>query len=283
MTKHKPRDSYRSIYRRAQYIAAPTTGRTMHPDIHVFKCRQDSIGVLLHDAQTGATAAIDAQEETAILSALKLRGWQLTDILVTHRHHDHVEAVPALKQRYGARVVAARNAGNAVPLVDVAVGEGDNINIGAIALNVLDTPGHCDDHISYWAPSHQALFCGDTIFKLGCGRMFEGDHVTFWASLQKLMALPDATTVYCGHDYVLSNARFSAAVLPSDMHIAKLLAIAEADATAGRLTALTTLGEEKATNLFLRAGDPAIAKAMGLPGASATDVFAALRTRKNTF
>jgi hydroxyacylglutathione hydrolase len=255
----------------------------MHPDIRIFKCLKDSIGALLHDPRTGATATIDASDETAIVSALETYGWQLTDILITHRHHDHVEAIPALKQRYGARVIAPRRAGDAVPHVDVAASEGDSVTVGSISLSVMETPGHCDDHISYWAPSHHALFCGDTIFKLGCGRMFEGDYPAYWASLQKLMALPNETTIHCGHDYALGNARFAAAVLPKDAHIAKLLEIAESDAAAGRLTALTTLGEEKATNPYLRADNPVIADAMGLPKATAADVFAALRYRKNTF
>lgn len=255
----------------------------MHTDIRIFRCRQDNIGALLHDPATGATAAIDAQDEAAIVAALDSHGWQLTDILITHRHHDHIEAIPALKQRFNARVVAARLAGDAIPLVDLAVSEGETVLVGSVGLKVIETPGHCSDHVSYWAASHHALFCGDTLFKLGCGRMVEGDYDTFWASLTKLAALPDETDIYCGHDYVLGNARFAASLLPEDERIADLLARAEADAAANQLTALTTLGEEKATNPFLRAGESAFANAVGLFEATPVAVFAALRERKNRF
>lgn len=255
----------------------------MHADIRIFSCRQDNIGALLHDPATGATAAIDAPDENAIVAVLNSNGWQLTHILVTHRHHDHVEAIPALKQRFNAHVVAPRRAGDAVPLVDRAVGEGDIVEVGSVVLSVIETPGHCSDHVAYWAPSHQALFCGDTLFKLGCGRMFEGDYETFWASLSKLTALPDHTDVYCGHDYALGNARFAASVLPDDPRIATLLALAQADAANKCLTALTTLGEEKASNPFLRAGEAAVAHAVNLPDATPVAVFAELRERKNRF
>lgn len=255
----------------------------MPAEIHRFRCRTDNLGALLHDPATGATAAIDAPEEGAILAALAETGWQLTDILVTHRHGDHIEAIPALKARFGARIVAPASAGDAVPLVDEAVGEGDTVRIGRLSGRVLATPGHCDDHVAYWFADAAALFCGDTLFKLGCGRKLEGDYATFWATLIRLMALPDATRLHCGHDYALGNARFAVAMLPDDAAFAASLREAEVDAAAGRLTGLSTLGEEKAGNIFLRAGEPAIAAALGMAGADALAVFTALRERKNRF
>lgn len=255
----------------------------MSAEIQPFRCLSDNLGVLMRCRATGAVAAIDAPDADAISRELDAAGWTLTDILITHRHPDHVQGVPALKARYGAKVVAPKLAAREVPDADRLVGEGDVVQVGNLTGTVFDTPGHCDDHISYHFAAVKALFCADTLFKLGCGRMFEGNAATFWRSLEKLMALPDDTTIYGGHDYTLSNARFAAAVLPTDDGLVAALADAQAKADAGHFNALTTLGAEKRLNPFLRAGEPAIAAAAGRPGRPAAEVFGALREWKNRF
>lgn len=255
----------------------------MSAEIHTFRCLSDNLGVLMRCTATGAVATIDAPDAEAIGRELDAAGWKLTDILVTHRHADHVQGVPALKARYGASVIAPKRAAREVPDADRLVGEGDVVMVGNLTGAVFDTPGHCDDHISYHFAAAKALFCADTLFKLGCGRMFEGEAATFWHSLKKLMALPDDTIVHGGHDYTLANARFAAAVLPGDAGLVAALADAQAKADAGHFNALTTLGAEKRLNPFLRAGEAAVAAAAGKPGRPAAEVFGALREWKNRF
>ena len=267
----------------AQRRAAWARGGFMPAEIHVFRCLEDNIGALIHDPSTGACAAIDAPEEGPILAALTERGWRLSDILVTHRHADHVQGIPALKQRTGCRVVAPVKAQGQVPVVDAWVREGDTVHVGDLQAHVWETPGHCADHISYWFAADRALFAGDTLFTLGCGRVLEGSYAHLWASLQRLAALPDESRVYSGHDYVLSNARFALAADPDNEALKGRAQEAEAAKREGRFLVPSRIREEKATNPFLRAGEPAVAKSVGKEGAPAGEVFEALRDWKNRF
>lgn len=255
----------------------------MPAEIHVFRCLEDNIGALIHDPQTGACAAIDAPEEGPVLKALADTGWRLSDILVTHRHADHVQAIPALKRRLGCRVVAPLKAQAEVPGVDAVVREGDTVKVGELSGHVWETPGHCRDHIAYWFAGDRALFAGDTLFTLGCGRVSESSYDEMWHSLQRLAAVPDIARVYSGHDYVLGNARFALAADPDNEALKARAAEAEKAAAEGRFLVPSTIALEKATNPFLRAGEPALAKSVGKEGAGAGAVFAALREWKNRF
>jgi hydroxyacylglutathione hydrolase len=255
----------------------------MPAQIHVFRCLDDNIGALIHDPSSGACAAIDAPEEGPILAALAETGWTLSDILVTHRHTDHVQAIEPIKRRTGCRVVAPAKAKGQVPAVDAYVREGDTVHVGGLQAHVWETPGHCNDHVSYWFAADRALFCADVLFTMGCGRVLEGSYGDLWNSLQRLAALPDEVKVYCGHDYTLSNARFALAADPDNAALKARVAEAEAAKARGGFLVPTTIGQEKATNPFLRAGEPALAKAVGKEGADAATVFAALREWKNRF
>lgn len=254
------------------------------PEIRAFLCREDNIGVLLHDPASGATAAIDVPEEAAVRRALDETGWRLTDILVTHRHADHVEGIPGLKRTTGARVVAPAKAGDAVPDADVRVAEGDRVSVGGLEAAVWETPGHCRDHVTYWFEAPRLVFAGDVLFTLGCGRVMESPMSEMWTSLERFLALPDEARVYSGHDYVLSNARFARAADPENKALEARAEEAERAGREGRFLIPSTIGEERATNPFLRAGEPALARSAGLaPGAPAGEVFAALREWKNRF
>ncbi|KQP58263.1 hydroxyacylglutathione hydrolase [Methylobacterium sp. Leaf112] len=254
------------------------------PDIRTFLCRSDNIGVLLHDPETGACAAIDVPEAGPVLAALDEAGWTLTDILVTHRHADHIEGIAEVKRRTGARVTAPAKAGAAVPEVDVAVSEGDVVRVGALSAEVWETPGHCVDHVTYWFEAAGLVFAGDTLFTLGCGRVMEAEPSVLWRSLARFARLPDDTQVYSGHDYVLSNAGFARAADPDNAKLTARMVEAERAKAEGRFLIPTTLGEERATNPFLRAGEPALAHAVDLaPGTEPVHVFTALRAWKNKF
>jgi hydroxyacylglutathione hydrolase len=255
----------------------------MPAEIYVFRCLEDNIGALIHDPQTGACAAIDAPEEGAVLKALEQTGWRLSDILVTHRHADHVQGIPPLKARFGCRVVAPVKAQADLPFADTFVREGDSVIVGELAGHVWETPGHCRDHVVYWFAADRALFAGDTLFTLGCGRVMESSMAEMWHSLERLAALPSEARVYSGHDYVLSNAKFALAAEPGNAALKARAAEAETAKAEGRFLVPSTIGEERATNPFLRAGEPALAEAVKKPGGNPEAVFAALREWKNNF
>ncbi len=247
----------------------------------LFLCLKDNFGVLVHDPDTGATAAIDAPEAGPVEAALNATGWRLTDILVTHHHHDHTGGIEELKEIHRCRVVAPDAEADGIPEVDETVREGNSVRVGGLTAQVLETPGHTAGHISYVFPADKLAFVGDTLFSIGCGRVIEGNPEMMWQSLLKLRALPDDTQIYCGHEYTLANIRFAKTIEPAN---AALLAREQA---AMRLTAErrptipSTMGEEKAANPFLRADVPAVAQAVGLAGSPAWKVFAEVRERKN--
>lgn len=250
-------------------------------EIELFACRSDNFGVLLHDPATGATASIDAPEEKPILEALERRGWRLSHIFTTHHHGDHVEANLALKDRFGATIIGP--ARETIPGIDRKVDGGDSFDFAGRRVEVIATPGHTLGHICFHLPEEKLLFAADTLFALGCGRLFEGTPAQMWDSLSKLGALPEETTVYFGHEYTLSNARFAKTVDPENVALAHRVEEIEALRAADAFTAPTTIGLEKATNPFLRAADPAIRRHLGMEGASDAEVFAEIRGRKDRF
>jgi hydroxyacylglutathione hydrolase len=253
-------------------------------EIRTFLCRSDNIGVLIRDPATGACAAIDVPEADPVLRALDETGWRLTDILVTHRHADHVEGIPAVKQATGARVVAPAKAGDAVPQVDVTVREGDTVRVGGLTAQVWETPGHCADHVTYWFAQAGLVCAGDTLFTLGCGRVMESPPEILYRSLRRFADLPDSTQVFSGHDYVLANARFALAAEPDNAALKTRVAEAETAKAEGRFLVPSTMGAERATNPFLRCAVPALAKSVDLPPRSDPEsVFVALRAWKNRF
>ncbi|MDP4004098.1 hydroxyacylglutathione hydrolase [Methylobacterium sp. NEAU K] len=252
--------------------------------IRTFLCRSDNIGVLIRDPATGACAAIDVPEAGPVMKALDETGWRLTDILVTHRHGDHIAGIPEVKSATGARVVAPAKAGAAVPEVDVAVREGDTVRVGDLRAEVWETPGHCADHVTYWFAEAGLVCSGDTLFTLGCGRVMESPPETLWGSLRRFEALPDETRVFSGHDYVLANARFALAADPDNRDLLARFSEAERAKDEGRFLIPSTMGAERATNPFLRSGVAALAKAVDLaPGTDPETVFVALREWKNRF
>ncbi len=255
----------------------------MPAQTYLFPCLTDNFGVLIHDAETGATASIDAPEAAAVEAALAKTGWHLTEILVTHHHGDHTAGIPALKQRRQCRVVAPRNEAQRIALVDQTVGEGDAVQVGTLAGRVLDTPGHTAGHISYFFPAEKLAFVGDTLFSIGCGRVIEGTPQIMWQSLTKLRALPDDTRFYCGHEYTAANIRFAKTIEPNNTALAARADEVTRLLAAGKPTIPATVGAENAANPFLRADVPEVAQSVGLIGSPAWKVFAEIRERKNRF
>lgn len=248
--------------------------------IHQFICRSDNFGVLIHDEDSGITAAIDAPELDPIRKKLAEYHWKLDYILTTHHHEDHVAANLALKSEFGCRIIGP--AGD-IPGRDEAVREGDSFDVGTFEVRVIETPGHTLDHISYWIPAAGVAFVGDTLFALGCGRVIEGTMPMMWHSLEKLLRLPEDTDIYCGHEYTQANARFALTIEPDNGDLIERARIVDERRAAGEVTLPTTLLMEKQTNPFLRVDHADIRHRLGMDHASNAEVFGEIRRRKDGF
>jgi hydroxyacylglutathione hydrolase len=238
---------------------------------------------LARDPASEATAVIDPAEAAPVLAELKSRGWRLTHILNTHHHADHVGGNAALKAATGCVIVGPRADAARIPGIEVEVGEGDTYRLGEAEARVFDVPGHTSGHIAYWFPESRALFCGDTIFALGCGRLFEGTPAQMWSSISRLRRLPPETRVYCAHEYTQSNARFALTVEPTNKALVARAEAVDRKRARGEATVPSTLGEEVATNPFLRADRPELLAAAGLDGLDPVAAFGEVRRRKDKF
>lgn len=251
--------------------------------IHQFMCRSDNYGLLLHDHKSGATAAVDAPDAAEIERQLGARGWTLTDIFTTHHHADHVEGNLALQERYGCKITGPRAEALKIPGIERQVVGGDAFDWQGRVVRVLDCPGHTLGHVAYHIPAEDAVFAGDTLFSLGCGRVFEGSMEQMFNSVSQLGALPPSTRLYCGHEYTQSNARFALAVEPDNPALVQRAAEVDRLRSEGRMTCPSTIAAERDANPFLRTGSAAIRKTLGMADATDVQVFAELRERKNSF
>jgi hydroxyacylglutathione hydrolase len=247
-------------------------------DVHQFPCLSDNYGFLVRDRESGQAACVDTPDAKAILSALDQTGWKLSLILNTHWHPDHAGGNAEIQAATGCKIVGPKEVTRIAPL-DREVGDGDIVDLGASRFRVIESGGHTLGHVAYFDEADKVAFVGDTLFALGCGRLFEGTAEQMWTSLQRLAALPDDTVVYCAHEYTASNARFALSVDAAPALKARAEAIFAARER-GEPTVPTTIGLEKATNPFLRA--PLLAPALGVAGPD-HEAFAAVRAAKDAF
>ena len=250
--------------------------------VHIFPCLKDNYGFLLHDPGTGETATIDTPEAGKILAEAEAKGWTITQIWNTHWHPDHAGGNAEIVAKTGARVVGPEEVDRIGAAPDRILHEGDTVELGGLRARVIETPGHTLGHIVFHLADHKIAFVGDTLFALGCGRLFEGTPAQMWDSLGKLRALPDDTVVYCAHEYTASNAAFALSV---DSGNADLVAYADevkVKRAQDIATVPTTIGKEKRANPFLRADDPKLQAFVGHAG-DVIATFADVRERKNNF
>ncbi|ESR24046.1 hydroxyacylglutathione hydrolase [Lutibaculum baratangense] len=252
-------------------------------DIRMFPCLSDNYGVLIKELDSGAAAAIDAPDGTAVIEAAEAAGWDLTHILVTHSHADHVQGIEAVKARFGCRVVGPKGEADSIPGIDDTVAHGDRYAFGGLTAEIIETPGHTTAPATWYFPEADVVFTGDTLFALGCGRVFTGSMEDMWESLQKLARLPKETLVYCGHEYTVANAKFALTIEPHNHHLQARADEANRKRSEGEPTLPTTIGGELLANPFMRADRPEVADAVGMTGADPAKVFAEIRRRKDAF
>lgn len=249
--------------------------------IVLLPCLADNYCVLLHDPGSGETAAIDAPQAATIRAALDARNWRLNHLFITHHHTDHTAGIAELKGHYGASVTGPEAEADRIPGLTRGVTEATRLEFSGHPIQVLETPGHTLGHVTFYLPDDGLVFTGDTLFSLGCGRIFEGDPQMMWNSVSKIAALPGDTRIYCGHEYTLGNARFAMNVEPENEALKARVAEVDARRAAGDATIPTTIDLEKATNPFLRPQSRMIRARLGLEGAPDWEVFALLRQLKN--
>ncbi|WP_238991709.1 hydroxyacylglutathione hydrolase [Gemmobacter caeruleus] len=245
-------------------------------------CLKDNYAFLIHDAATGATGLVDVPEAAPIRAELAARGWTLSHVFLTHHHWDHVDGLPDLAIGPEVAVFGAAADAHRLPALTQAVAPGDRIAFGSTEAEVIDVSGHTVGHVAYWFAQAGLAFTGDSLMAMGCGRLFEGTPGQMWQSLSRLRALPPETLICSGHEYTESNARFALTLDQPPALVERLDRIARARA-AGQPTVPSTLAEEVATNPMLRAADPAMKAALGLPDASDAEVFATIRALKDKF
>lgn len=254
-------------------------------DIVQFPCipSNANYGYLIRDQATGTVAAIDSPDPDVIERELDARGWTLDLILNTHHHWDHVDGNPQLKARTGCTVVGPDYERRKIKQIDRTVRDGDTVAVGESVASVLHTPGHTLGHIVYHFADLSLAFVGDTLFAMGCGRLFEGTPAQMWRSLARLRDWPDETVIYCAHEYTQANARFALTVEPDNAELQARAAEVDRLRADDQPTVPTTIGLERATNPFFRPDSPEIQAVVDRQGAELAEVFGEVRRRKDRF
>jgi hydroxyacylglutathione hydrolase len=251
-----------------------------HPvQIEIVPCLSDNYAYLIKDGEH--CAVLDPSEAAPVREALEKLGWRPQFILNTHHHNDHVGGNLALKETTGAQIVGPGKDKARIPGIDIGVDEQSGWSFAGQPVRILEVPGHTRSAITFVMENN--AFTGDTLFAMGCGRLFEGDPPMMWASLSKLMALPDATRIYCGHEYTESNGRFALTIEPGNAELVKRVADVKAMRAEKRPTIPSTMGLEKQTNPFLRPQSAEIRQTLGMETKSDTEVFGEIRRRKDNF
>lgn len=244
-------------------------------------CLTDNYAFLLHNSDRGDTLLVDAPEAAPIQAALDTLGWTLTDILLTHHHDDHVQALAPL--RGNARVMGAATDAHRLPALDLALSEGDALTLCGAQAHVLDVSGHTIGHIAVHVPDADVVFTADSLMALGCGRLFEGTPEMMWASLCKLRALPPQTRVCSGHEYTQTNAAFALTIEPANADLISRVDDISKMRAEGHATVPSFLSEEIRTNPFLRADTPELQAAVGMSDTDPVAVFAHVRKQRDIF
>ncbi|XP_072965924.1 hydroxyacylglutathione hydrolase 2, mitochondrial-like [Typha angustifolia] len=252
--------------------------------IELVPCLQDNYAYLLHDVDTGTVGVVDPSEALPIINALQRKNQNLTYILNTHHHYDHTGGNMELKARYGAKVIGSRKDKDRIPGIDIALDDGETWMFAGHQVLVMETPGHTQGHVSYHFPGCGAVFTGDTLFSLSCGKLFEGNAEQMLASLRKIMSLPEETKIYCGHEYTLSNSKFALSIEPKNEELQEYAAHVGHLRSKKLPTIPTTVKMEKQCNPFLRTSSPEIRQTLRISAAASdAQALSVIRQAKDKF
>ena len=252
-------------------------------EVFMFPCLSDNYGFLIHDPIEGLTATIDTPEVPVIEEALNQKGWALTHIINTHHHYDHAGGNLELKKKTNCKIIGPLADKDRIPGIDITIEHGEKFNFGSFDVQAFHTPGHTTGHMVYHFESQNIAFVGDTIFAMGCGRLFEGTPEQMLKSLDLIMSWPDETLLYCAHEYTQTNAEFAITVDGKNKDLIKRKSEVESMREDSIPTVPTTLDLEKKTNPFLRSDDQEIRLELGMLESTRTEVFAEIRNRKDQF
>ena len=252
-------------------------------DLVTIPCLSDNYAFLLHDGASGLTLLVDVPEAAPVLDELARRNWQVSHLLLTHHHPDHVRGVQALLEVHPAQVIGAAADAHRLPDLHLALSDGDHFTFAGETATVYDVSGHTMGHIAVYFPTSGIAFTGDSLMALGCGRLFEGSAAQMWQSLSKLMQLPPATIICSGHEYTAANARFALSLEPGNEHLVERAAKIDAARAKNQPTVPSKLADELATNPFLRPHSAEIRTLLKMHNQSDSEVFAEVRRRKDTF
>ncbi|XP_062173568.1 hydroxyacylglutathione hydrolase 2, mitochondrial-like [Alnus glutinosa] len=252
--------------------------------IELVPCLRDNYAYLLHDVDTGTIGVVDPSEAVPIIDALRRKNRNLTYILNTHHHFDHTGGNAELKERYGAKVIGSAIDRDRIPGFDIVLNDGDKWMFAGHEVLVMETPGHTRGHISFYFPGSGAVFTGDTLFSLSCGKLFEGTPEQMLSSLKKIMSLPEDTNIYCGHEYTLSNSEFALSIEPHNEALKSYAANVAHLRSKGLPTIPTTIKTEKSCNPFLRTSSTEIRRSLKISEtADDAEALGVIRQAKDKF
>ena len=252
-------------------------------DIFQYKVLDDNYNYLLHDQVSGLTAVVDPSEYKSTMLALKENNWNLDYIFNTHHHYDHIGGNNELRKHFECQIYGPNDRLNRIPNTTRRFEDKDEFKFGETQIKVLSLPGHTESHIAYWIPKHSAVFCGDVVFALGCGKIFEGTPETMYESVMKVAELPKDTKIYCAHEYTLNNARFALTLEPGNRQLQSRFEEVERLREKGIPTVPSLIGDEIDTNPFLRSSSKEIREKLNMEMAKDWEVFAEMRRRKDNY
>ncbi|XP_022980059.1 probable hydroxyacylglutathione hydrolase 2, chloroplastic [Cucurbita maxima] len=266
----------------AQFCSVVNMSSTLQ--IELVPCLRDNYAYLLHDVDTGTVGVVDPSEAVPVIDALRKKNRNLTYILNTHHHHDHTGGNEELKARYGAKVIGSGIDSDRIPGIDIALKDGDKWMFAGHEVQVMETPGHTRGHISFYFPGSAAIFTGDTLFSLSCGKLFEGTPEQMLSSLKKITSLPDDTNIFCGHEYTLSNSKFAMSIEPKNEALKSYATQVANLRSKGLPTIPATLKMEKMCNPFLRTSSIEIRQSLNVQNtADDAEVLGIIRRAKDNF
>lgn len=255
----------------------------MSLEIVQYPTLDDNYNYLLHCPQKKETIALDPSEAKRSAEEIKKRNWHLNALWITHHHWDHISGIESLVESYKCPVYCSQKDRQRIPHFTHTLKDGDEIKVGETSFKVLEFDGHTQGHIAFWQPDEGLLFSGDTLFSMGCGRLFEGHPERFYKTLERLRSLPDQTLIYGAHEYTLANGAFALSIEPGNLAIQQQLKEAQRLRSLNKPTVPTPLKLEKQINPFLRWDSPEIRKHLQMERATNVEVFIELRQRKDQF